>query len=101
MDQHMRKHKNRVHLRGLDGSATPEEVTVNKKCREGDGSRVNTVQEGDTDETHDIDTQVDIAELPPYSFSNWKSSVPQQDRDELKTHNEMVRDTASMVCLIL
>ncbi len=84
MDQHMRKHKNRGHLRGLDGSATPGEVIVSKICQEGDSITADTVQEGDTHEAHDTEPQADIAELPPYSFSNWKSSVQQQDRDELK-----------------
>lgn len=100
MDQHMRKHKSRGHLRGLNGSATPEEVIVNKKCREGDGIGADAVQESDSDETHDPDTQIDIAELPPNSFSNCKSSVPQQGRDEPKTRNEVVRGTVSMVRLI-
>src|SRR5947207_11120998 len=100
MDQHMRKHKSRGHLRGLDGSVTPEEVIVDKKYREGDGIKADAVQEGDSDETNYPDAQVDIVELLPYSFCNYKFSVLQQGRDEAKTHNEMVRGTVSMVRLI-
>jgi hypothetical protein len=96
----MRKHKSRRHLRNLDEPATPEEVTVNNKCRGGDGITANAVQEGEFSETHDPDTQVNITELPPYSFSNCKFSMPQQGVDEPKTRNEIVRGMVLMVRLI-